>query len=78
MLTAVLCTIAKLWKQPKCPQTDVCICTYTHIMEYYSAIEKNEILPFVITGMNLEGIIQREISQTEKDKYHLIILIFEI
>ena len=52
--------------------------TYTHTMEYYSAIEKNEILPFVITAMNLEGIVQCEISQREKDKYHLIILIVEI
>ena len=43
--------------------------THTHIMEYYSAIKKNEILPFATTWMNLEGIMWSEISQTEKDKY---------
>ncbi len=39
-------------------------------MEYYSAIKKNEILPFVTTWMDLEAIMLSEISQTEKDKYH--------
>ena len=38
-------------------------------MEHYSAIKKNEILPFAMTWMDLKGIILREISQTEKDKY---------
>ena len=48
--------------------------THTHIhkMEYYSAIKKNEILPFAATWMDLEGIILSEISQTEKDKYCMI------
>ena len=44
-------------------------------LEYCSAIKKNEILPFSTTWMDLEGIIISEISQTEKDKYHLISLI---
>ena len=43
-------------------------------MEYYSAIKKNEILPFAITWMDLEGIMLSEISQTEKDKYSMISL----
>ena len=43
-------------------------------MEYYSAKIKNEILPFLTTWMNLEGIKLGEISQTEKDKYHIILL----
>ena len=43
-------------------------------MEYYSAIQKNEILPFVTTWMDLEGITITEISQTEKDKYCIISL----
>ena len=43
-------------------------------MEYYSAIKKKEILLFVPTQMDLEGIMSREISQTEKDKYHVISL----
>ena len=42
---------------------------YTHTLEYYSAIKKNEILTFVATQMDLEGIILSEISQTEKEKY---------
>ena len=47
-------------------------------MEYYSAIKKNEILLFVTAWMDLEGIMLSEISQSEKDKYHMISLIFEI
>ena len=46
--------------------------THTHTMEYYSAIKKNEILPFAATWMGLENIIQSEVSQTEKDKYDII------
>ena len=41
---------------------------YTYTMEYYPAIKKNEIMPFAATGMDLEIIILREVSQTEKDK----------
>ena len=76
MLIAALFTVANIWKQPKCPSTDEwikkiwCICT----MEYYSAIKKNEILPFAATWMDLEGIKLSEISQTEKDKYCMISL----
>ena len=46
-----------------------------YCMEYYSAIKKNEIMPFVATWMNLEIIIPSEVSQKEKDKYHMISLI---
>ena len=48
---------------------------YTYTMEYYSAIKKNEIMPFAATWMDLEIIILSEVSQTEKDKYHMISLI---
>ena len=48
---------------------------YLHIYEYYSATEKNEILPFAATWMNLENIMLSEISQTEKVKYYMISLI---
>ena len=41
-------------------------------MEQYSAIKKKEILPFVTTWMDLEGIMLSEVSQTEKDKYHMV------
>ncbi|KAF0887244.1 LORF2 protein, partial [Crocuta crocuta] len=64
-------TVAKLWKQPKCPLTDEwikmwCIyiyITHAYITEYYSAIKRNEILPFAKTWMNLESIMLSEISQ---------------
>ena len=85
MFIAVLFTIAKAWKQPKCPSTDewikmwsiyiyIYIFTHTHIyeMEYYSAIKKNEIMPFSATWIDLEIIILSEVSPKEKDKYHMI------
>ena len=52
--------------------------THTHIytMEYYTSIKKNEIMAFVATWMNLDIIILSEISQTEKCKYHMILLIY--
>ena len=49
-----------------------------YIIEYYSAIKKNEILPFVTMWMDLEGIMLSEISQPEKDKYRIISLIHGI
>ena len=48
---------------------------HLHTMEYYSAIKKNEILPFATTWMDIEGIMLSEIHQTEKDKYCMISLI---
>ena len=73
---AVLSTIAKLWKEPKCSSTDEWIkkC-FIYTMEYYLAMTKNEILPFAATWMELESIMFSEISQSEKDKYHMISLI---
>ena len=50
---------------------------YIYIMEYYSAIKKNE-MPFAAMGMDLEVIILSEVSQTEKDKYHMISLVCRI
>ena len=49
--------------------------THTHTQEYYSAIKKNEILPFATTLMDLEGIMPSEISQKEKEKYRMLSLI---
>ena len=48
---------------------------YIHTMEYYSAIKKNEIMPFAATWMELEILILSEVSQKEKDKSHMISLI---
>ena len=77
MFIAALFTIAKTWKQPKCPLTDDCIrkMWYTYTMEYYSVIKKNKIMPFVATWMELETLTLSEVSQKEKDKYHMISLI---
>ena len=68
MFIAVLFTIARTWKQPKWPSTEEWIkkMWYTYTMEYYSAIKKNEIMPFAATRMDLEIIILSEVSQTEK------------
>ena len=76
MLIAALFTIARTWKQPKCPLTDEWIKKMWHIytMEYYSAIKKNEILPFEATWIDLEDIMLSEISQTGKGKHHVISL----
>ena len=80
MFIAALFTIAKTWKQPMCPLRDKYIkkMWYIYTMEYYSATKKNEIMPFVATWMDLEIIKLSEVSQTEKDKYHMISLIFAI
>ena len=51
--------------------------THIHTLEYYTAIKKDEILPFATTWMDLEGIMLSKISQTEKEKYHMISLIYE-
>ena len=73
---AALFTIAEIWKQPKCPPIDEWIkkMWYIYTMEYYSAIKKNEIMPFAATWMDLEIIILSEVSQKEKDKYRMISL----
>uniref|UniRef100_A0A8D1A8W0 DUF1725 domain-containing protein n=2 Tax=Sus scrofa TaxID=9823 RepID=A0A8D1A8W0_PIG len=80
MFTAALFTIAKTWKQPKCPLTDDWIkkMCYIYTMEYYSAIKKNKIMPFLATWMELETLILSEISHKEKDKYHDIAYIWNL
>ena len=71
---AVLFTIARSWQQPKCPSTDEWIkkMWYIYTMEYYSAIKRNEIGSFVETWMNLETVLQSEVSQKEKNKYCIL------
>ena len=77
MFIAALFTLAKTWKQPKYPSRDEWIkkMWYIYTIEHYSAIKKNEIMPFAATWMDLEIIILTEVSQTEKDKYDMISLI---
>ena len=67
MFIGAMSTIAKLWKEPGCPSTDEWIKMYIYTMEYYAAIKRNEILPFVMTWMELEGIMLSEINQSERD-----------
>ena len=77
MFIAALFTTAKTWKQPKCPSIDEWRkkMWYIYTMEYYSAIKKNEIMPSAATWMDIEIIMLSEVSQTEKDKYHMLSLI---
>ena len=77
MFIAALFTKAKTWNQPKCPSKDEWIkkVWYIYTMEYYSVSKKNEIILFAATSMDLEIFILSKISQTEKDKYHVISLI---
>ena len=74
MSLATLFTIARTWKQPKCPLTDEWIkkMWYIYTTEYYSTIKRNEIGSFVEMWMNLETVIHSEISQKEKNKYRIL------
>ena len=65
--------VAKTWKQPKCPWIKKMWYIYT--IKYYSAIRKDEIVPFVTTWMDLEIIMLSEIRQTENVESHMITLI---
>ena len=68
-----LFTIARTWKQPRCPSTGEWIkkLWYIYTMEYYSAIKNNTVESVLIRWVNLEPIRQSEVSQKEKDKYHI-------
>ena len=72
--TAALFTTARSWKQPKCPLTDEWIkkLWYIYPMGYYSAIKRNEIGSFVETWMDLETVIQSEVSQKEENEYRIL------
>ena len=77
---AALSTIAWTWKQPKCPSTDEWVEKMWHIytMEYYSAIKRKEIELYVVRWMDLDTVIQSEVSQKEKNKYHMLTDIYGI
>ena len=74
MFIAAQFTIAKCWKQPKCPSVNKWIkkLRYISTIESYAADTKKDLLPFAPTWMELESIMLSEISQVVKDKYHMI------
>ena len=74
MFIAAQFTIAKYWKQPKCPSANewIKIWWYIYTMEYYEAERKEELLSFTTAWMDLESIMLSEISQEVRDKYHMI------
>jgi hypothetical protein len=74
---AALLTIAKLWKQPRCPTTDEWIekIWYLYTMEFYAAMKKNEMLSFAGTWMELEKFILSDVSLAQKTKTHMFSLI---
>ena len=80
MFIAALFTIARTWKQPKCSSTDEWMKKMRHryTMEYYSAIKRNEMEVFVMRWMELESVIQSEVSQKEKNKYSMLTHIYGI
>ena len=80
MFIIALLTIARILKQPRCPLADKWIkkLWYTHTMEYYSDIKRNAFESVLMRWMNLEPIIQNEVSQKEKDKYHILTQIYGI
>ena len=79
LFIAALFTVSTTWKQPRCSSTDKWIKKlYIYTMKYYSAIKRNAFEPVLMRWMNLEPIIQSELSQKEKDKYHILTHIYGI
>ena len=80
MFIAALFIIARTWKQPRCPSTDEWIkkLWYIFTMECYLAIKRNTFESVLMRWMNLEPIIQGEVSQKEKDKYCILTHIYRI
>ena len=72
MIMAVWFTIAKIWKEPKCPSVEEWIekLWYIYTMEYYPALKMKELLPFATARIDLENIMLSKISQSGKDKCH--------
>ena len=80
LFIAALFTIVRTWKPPRCPLTDERIkkLLSIHTMEYYSAIKRNAFESVLMRWMNLEPIVQSEVSQKEKDKYRILTHIYGI
>ena len=80
LFIAALFIIARTWKQPRCPSTDEGIkkLWYIYMLEHYSAIKRNAFESVLMRWMNLEPIIQSEMSQKKKDKYYILTHIYGI
>ena len=80
MFTAAPFTITRTGKQPRCPSTDEWIkkLWYIYIIKYYSAIKRNPFESVQMMQINLECIIQSEVSQKEKTKYRILMHIYGI
>ena len=80
MFIAALFAIARTWKLTRCPSTGEWIKKfwYRYTMEYYLATKRNTYESFLMRWMNLEPILQSEVSQKEKDKYHILKHIYGI
>ena len=80
LFIAALFTIARTWKQPRCPSTDEWIkkLWYIFTVEYYSPIKRNKFESVLMRWINLEPIIQSEVNQKEKDKYYILMHIYGI
>ena len=80
MFITALFTIARIWKQPRCPATDECIgkLWYIYTMECYSATKKNASESVLMRWLKLEPIVQREVSQKEKHQYSILMHIYGI
>ena len=76
MFIAAQFTIAKFWKQPKCPSVNEWVrkLRYIYTIEFYTTEGKKELIPFATAWMELESIMLSEISQMVRDKYHMISL----
>ena len=80
LFIVALFTIARTWKQPRCPSKDEWIkkLWYKYMMKYYSAIKRNTFESVLMRWMNLESFIQSEVGQKEKDKYPILVHIYRI
>ena len=80
MFIRALFTVARAWKQPRCPSADEWIrkLWYIYIMEYYSSTKKNAFESVLMRWIKLEPIIQNEVSQKEKQQYSILMHIYGI
>ena len=80
LIAALFTIIVRTWKQTRCPSEDEWIrkLWYIYTMEYYSTIKRNTFESVLMRWMNLQSIIQSEVSQKEKDKYHILMHIYGI